>query len=133
MKKRLCFTALSILLLTIEFLFCRFVMFDLHGMKEFPFVLFLDGLFVIIISAVFNSTKTMLCTVVGYIAGFVLAALFNKDWIAMYGARMNNFWLWFMGGMAAFILIGVIWDVVSRIYKRAREKNNGAVNDVNKN
>ncbi|MEY8356373.1 hypothetical protein AALB39_23905 [Lachnospiraceae bacterium 54-53] len=75
------------------FLLCRYVFPDLHGMKEWPFLLFMAGLITIIIAAIFSARKVMVLTIIGYIGGFVLGMLFDVDGTDPGGGRTNNAWI----------------------------------------
>lgn len=110
--------AISVFLLSIGFVVCRYLLFDLHGMKQLPLALFIFGLIVICISAVFNGKMIMIFTVLGYIASFFMGVLFQADWIDSHGTAMNNLWIWFLLGMLAFVAIGVVLEIVSKAMKR---------------
>jgi membrane-bound ClpP family serine protease len=106
--------------LCVCFLLCRFVFFQLHGMKAWPLYLFILGIAVIAVSAFTHSGKVMIGTVVGYMAGFVLAMLLRTDGIDPGGGATNNAWIIWTFSFLLFILAGVVWEVVS---KRAKTNN----------
>jgi len=87
MKSRVIWTVGAIVALCICFLLCRFSLFELHGMKQFPTILLIIGLIAIIIAAIFASRKVMICTVVGYIGGFTMGILFNTDGVELLSKR----------------------------------------------
>ena len=95
----------------------------LHGMMSFPFYLLVFGLSVIAIAALCNGKRTMICTVSGYMIGFVLGALFNVDFIDEHGTSMDTFWIWWILTMLAFVSAGAIWDIAIRIARKLRERN----------
>lgn len=115
--KRNIWAIVFIFLLFISFLLCRYVFFDLHQMKQFPFVLFLLGLSIIIVASIFNKSKLAICTVLGYNVGVTMGLLFGVDWTDSHGTKMNSTWIWFVVVMLFFICIGVIWEVISKKIK----------------
>lgn len=115
--KRMIYPAISILLLSIEFVICRYLLFNLHELKQLPFVLFIFGLIVILCSTIFNSKKTMACTVLGYISSFFIGVIFQVDWIDSHGTAMNSLWIWFVFGMLAFVIIGSVWELIDKARK----------------
>lgn len=116
--KRMMWPVISIILLIISFIICRYFLFDLHGMKQLIFALFIFGLIVICIAAIFNSKITMICTAVGYMASFLMGIIFQADWIDSHGTAMNNLWIWFTLGMIAFVILGVFAEIISKVMKK---------------
>ena len=96
------------------FLLCRFPFFSLHGMKSWPFNLFVPGLVSIIIFAVFNCRKAMLFTVVGYIIGFALGMLFNTARLDSGGGMLNNAWIIWTASFLMLMVIGGVLDLVTK-------------------
>ncbi|MDD2268885.1 MAG: hypothetical protein PHY15_04950 [Eubacteriales bacterium] len=52
------------------------------------------------------------------IASFFMGILFQVDWIDSHGTAMNNLWIWFAFGMLAFVIIGVVLEIISKVLKR---------------
>ena len=100
--------ALGILL--VGFILGRYVFFDVHGMKEFPVVLLILGLVVMVISGL--STKKIIpyFISVGYIIGFVLGFIFQETKIDANGVSVNNLWVIWAVVYVAFIVLGVICE-----------------------
>jgi len=69
----------SAVVLTIGFLLFRYTFFDLHGMSQWTFILFVLGLIIIITASIFDAKRILICTPSGYAIGFVLGMLFNTD------------------------------------------------------
>lgn len=118
--KRVMWPAISIFLLSTGYILCRYLFFDLYGMKELPLILFVFGLIVICIAALFNSKKIMVCSSWGYSISFFMGILFQTDWIDSKGTAMNSLWIWFALGMLTFVLIGVVWEAISKAIKKSR-------------
>ena len=53
-------------ILGISYLLCRFIFFDMHGMKQWPSLLAIVGLIIIVIASVLGNRIVALLTVVGY-------------------------------------------------------------------
>ena len=115
--KRIIWAAASIFILCIGFFICRYLLFDLHGMGEWPLDLFVFGLIVICASGLFNGKKIMICTALGYIISFFMALLFSVDWIDANGFARSSLWIWWTIAMVTFVIIGAIWEIISKIIK----------------
>ena len=89
MRKRLVGISSLIVILGAYFVF-RYPLFGLHGMKEFPLVLCVVGIFFIVVTGLIRKNKIMpITTVIGYIVGFFAGVLFEYD----YGEGLNNMWI----------------------------------------
>ena len=119
-RKRIIYPIAASVLLFICFLLCRYCFFNLHGMKDWPVILFTFGLIVIIVSALFNSRKVMICTPIGYIMGFVLGMLFNTDSLDPGGGILNNAWIIWTTSFLMLIIIGVVLEVVTKRIKKKK-------------
>ena len=103
--------------LSVAFFLCRYTFFALHGMMQWPFVLFVFGLIAIIFAAIFDARKVMACTVVGYMNGFAFGMLFHWDSYHPErgpGVYTNNNWLLWTLFFLLFIAIGVIWEILDK-------------------
>ena len=70
MKRMLAQCAGSTGALLISYLLSRYLFFDLHGMKSFPFYLLCAGVAVSAVAAFFHAGILSAAAAVGYIAGF---------------------------------------------------------------
>ncbi len=104
-KARLTIFAVCEILLIIAFLVFRFVLFDMHGMKEWPRDLFAVGSILCLAGAMLKGYFTCSFAVVGYIMGFALASNMPK-------ASMWLVWLLVFGGGA---VIGIVLDIVMKL------------------
>lgn len=110
----------SVALLTIGYLIFRYALFDLHHMKQWPLVLFVLGLIIIGVSALFACPRIMLSAAVGYHIGYIAGLLFNREWVDAHGTAMNNTWIWCTLVMLAFVCIGAAWELIGKA-KKARK------------
>jgi len=110
----------AVIALCICFLLCRYTFFELHGSKQYPVFLLIISLIAILIAAFINGKKIMIGTVIGYIGGFSLGILFGVDGVDQGGARTNNWWWIWIVSFVVFILMGVLWEIVSRYMKKKK-------------
>lgn len=114
MKSKVIWGVLASLAMLLSFIFCRYVFFDLHGMKQWPFYLFVFGLMITLIGAVFEARCVMLLTATGYIGGFALGILFGVDHADSGGGRSNNMWVIWTVSFLIIILVGIIWELLNK-------------------
>ncbi|MCR4722806.1 MAG: hypothetical protein K5629_03415 [Eubacteriales bacterium] len=109
-------TSLSALgILVISFLLIRYPLFKLHGMIQWPLILAIICLAVIIVSFAAKAAITPISTSVSYIAGFFIAYIFQSDGTDPGGARTNNLWIiWTMAIIATIIVSSILESVRSR-------------------
>jgi len=95
-------------LLGISYWLARYVLFSLHGMKQWPDWLAILSLLIILAATVFKSRVLSIATVAGYIGGFILAMIFNQDGLDAGGGRTNNAWIIWGAVWISSILLGVL-------------------------
>lgn len=81
-------------LLGISYWLSRFSFFAMHGMKQWPNLLAMSGLIIIVVASIVGRRILSVSIVVGYIGGFVLAMIFNTDGIEPRGATNNAWIIW---------------------------------------
>ena len=101
-------------LLGISYWLCRYTFFEMHGMKQWPNLLAILSIAILVIAFIFGNQRISVATVIGYMGGFILAMIFNTDSIDPGGGRTNNAWI-IWGTIFGFsILIGFILDFISK-------------------
>jgi len=121
MQNRIIWALGAVIALAAGYLLCGHVFLFLHGMGQWPIILFLFGLIVIAIATVRGSRKVMICTVGGYIIGFALVMAFNWDTYhpeRAPGVYTNNNWYIWTVSFLFFIAAGIIWEIVCRRMKK---------------
>lgn len=119
MKRKYNIPFISILVLLIGFVFCRYVFFGVHGMKQWPTILFVSGLVGIAVSSFFKCKFISISASFGYIIAFVLAVLFEQDYAEPTGAvTMNSLWIIWTVSYLCYVLLGVIVEIVKRYEKK---------------
>lgn len=105
-------------LLGISYWLSRFSFFEMHGMKQWPNLLAILSITIIVIATIFGNRIIPVVTVVGYMSGFILAMIFNTDGVDQGGGRTNNAWIIWGTVLIFSILIGII---LGFIYKQRHE------------
>lgn len=110
MKKRL-YAILSLAFLTLSYLAVRYPLLGLHGMKQWPFALFIFGAALIAVFGIGMKRKLLpVLTSAGYIAGFFAGYLFQYD----YGIGLNSFWIIWTSVFLVFILAGAAAELFTK-------------------
>ena len=109
-KKNVVIHLLSLGVLCIGFVLCRYVFFDIHGMKQWPVILFAIGIIAVTISFILEGKTMPICTAFSYIAGFVVGVIFQTDGTDAGGATTNNLWIIWPVVFICLTLSGTIYD-----------------------
>ena len=102
----------TVVILLLSYLFCRFYMFDFHGMKQWPTTLYIFSLTILIISLFLKSHFLSTATILGYLGGFIISLIFNSDGIDKAGTRTNNLWIIWAITLLTCIIVGIIIELV---------------------
>ena len=94
------------------FVICRYVFFDLHGMKEWPLDLLILGLVVLLISLLAGKKYFPWFASCGYHIGFWLGVIFHAEGFDPGGGRTDNLWQIWTIVFVVCILAGVVLEVV---------------------
>lgn len=84
---------LSLGTLAVGFILIRYVLLGIHGMLQWPLVLMLLCLAVIIVSFAVRATVIPLSTSVSYTVGFFAAYVLKTDGTDPGGGRIDNLWV----------------------------------------
>ena len=109
---------ISAAILLVDFLLCRYLFFDLHGMKDWPVVMLGLEIAVLMISFLFKGKHLPLISANGYLVGFVAGLVFHSNGFDPGGGRTNNMWLIWLLVWLAVVLIG---GAVELFYRRKGE------------
>ena len=97
-----------------DFLLCRYLFFDLHGMKDWPVFMLGLGIALLVISFLLKGQHLPLISANGYLAGFVAGLVFRTNGVDPGGGRTNNMWLIWLVVWLGVALIGVTADIFLR-------------------
>ena len=121
LKKKIIIHLLSLCVLCIGFVLYRYVFFDIHGMKQWPGILFGIGIIALVISFFLDGKITPICIALSYIIGFIVGIIFQTDGIDPGGARTNNLWIIWTVVFICITLVGIIYDkFISTAKKKIR-------------
>jgi protein-S-isoprenylcysteine O-methyltransferase Ste14 len=98
----------ALVLLCIGFVLSRYVFFSLHGMKQWPLILFVASLCVGLLSYRAKAPGVALSTGMGYLLGFVVGAVFQSQGTDPGGGSTSNFWLLWTGVLLAFVVGAIL-------------------------
>ena len=106
---------LSASVLMIGFVLIRFLLFELHGMKQWPFILMLLCLVVIVISIMLKAKMASIVSSVSYIIGFFIGYFFQKNGIDNGGGTTNNLWIiWTVIIILTVLVSGIMEYIMSK-------------------
>ena len=92
-RKNVIWHLLSFVILAVGFVLCRYVLFSVHGMREWPVYLFAVGVTVLLFSFFARVKVLPFVTALGYTVAFAMGALFQKDGTDPGGGTTNNLWI----------------------------------------
>ena len=108
---------LSMAILIASFLICRFALFDMHKMKQFPLVLLIAGGLFIGISMLFGCSRF---PSLGYPVSFAAGLIFSQDYADPTGAMtLNNMWIICIIVYLVIVCIGIVVEVIARKKRKA--------------
>jgi len=87
----------------------------MHGMKQWPNMLAMVGLIIIVIASIIGKRRLSVATVAGYIGGFVIAMIFNTDGIELGGGRTNNAWIIWGCVLILSVIVGLFLEKESLV------------------
>ena len=105
MENRIVGTA-SMAMLVAAYSVIRFLLFDLHGLKGLPLLLFLVGAGIITVTGLVQGGMLIpLTTDLGYMGGFLAGVLIRFDWG---DDGVNALWIIWSGCFAAAVAVAVV-------------------------
>ncbi len=114
---------ISLCMLCIEFILCRYVFFEIHGMKDWSLILFLFGLFVMVISFLLKARLVSIFTAIAYMVGWIAGIIFQTNDVDLGGGRTNSLWiLWTVVFIFSVILSVLIQLIVIKKRKLIKSK-----------
>lgn len=117
-KKNFIVHLISLCILCAEFILCRYVLFDIHGMKQLPCLLFVCGVVIIGISCFVKAKRVSVFTACSYIIGFLAGVIFQTDGMDAGGGKANTLWLiW-----TAVFVCCVVFAIASELVVVARKR-----------
>lgn len=115
MKNKTLWGVCMIGLLALSYWLCRFVFYEIHGMKDWPNILAIVSFIIIVIASIVGKKILSLATVLGYMVGFVLAMIFHTYGVDQGGGVTDNAWIIWSCIFLLSIIIGLFMDKGSRV------------------
>ena len=120
-KKNIIVHLLSLCVLSIGFVLCRYVFFDIHGMKQLPVWLFVVGVVSMAVSFFLEGKTTPICTAAAYIVGFIAGAIFQTNGVDAGGGTTNNLWIIWAVVFVCLMIAGIIGEKFAGFAKKTAE------------
>lgn len=111
-KKRFLQYLLWIAVLCGGFILCRYILFSLHGMREWPVILFAVGVVILTVSFLAKAKYIPTVTAAAYPLAFLLGALLQSDGVDPGGGRTNNLWIIWTVVFIGMIFISVCFELL---------------------
>ena len=111
-KKNIILHLLSLCVLSIGFVLCRYVFFDIHGNFGVPVWLFVVGMVSVTISFFLKGKTTPIFTAIAYIIGFIAGVIFQTDGVDPGGGRTNNLWIIWVVVFVCITLLGIVFEKI---------------------
>ena len=98
----------------LSYLLVRFALFDLHGMKEWPNMLAIFSIAVIVMASILKKRLIFIGVVFGYLVGFAVAMIFSTSGLDAGGGATNNAWIiW-----TVFLLFSIAVSIIQSYRKK---------------
>lgn len=123
-RKNLAVLCGNLALLGLFYWLCRYALFDLHGMKDWPDILAACTLIALANSWAFRKRWFSLLAVLGYPCGLGIGLALNWDTVNSAGVRSNNLWLIWAVCLLGFLAAGIVVEICRA--KAARKKDAAA-------
>ncbi len=117
-KKNIILHLVSLGILCAGYVLTRYILFDLHGMKQWPLVLFVCGIVVIGVSFLAKAKQVPVFMALSYIGGFFVGAIFQTDGLDAGGGRTNNLWIIWAVVFVCFTLSAIINELIAARKKK---------------
>lgn len=120
-KMRILTALLSVVLLLAGYVLTRYMLFDLHGMKQWPLTLLIIGAVVNVAALFQKSILIPLITSAAYTVSFFAGVLFHTNSVDVGGTATNNLWIIWTGVYLLIILVSIIIGLLSRFRIHSNE------------
>lgn len=107
----------SLGILCAGYILVRYILLDLHGMKQWPLALFLPGAAIIGLSFFAGAKQVPVVTALSYLLGFAAGLVFQSDGTDPGGGRTNNLWIIWTVVFVCFTLAGILTELLGMLRK----------------
>lgn len=102
---------LSVGIIALSYILVRFPLFDMHGMKDWPDLLAILSIVVIVMASILKKRRVFVGVIVGYLGGFILAMIFKQEGLDAGGGASSNGWLIWTVFFLLSIGITILWSL----------------------
>ncbi len=106
--------------LGVSYWVCRYALFGLHGMKQWPDVLLITGFIVVLISSAAGLRLVAASAALGYPLAFGIAMATATRGIDQGGGSTSNAWIIWGGVYLLCMLLGLLSQLLYRRCKKAK-------------
>jgi len=114
-KNKVLWGIITIELFIVSYWLSRFFFFEMHGMKQWPNLLAIVGLIIVVVSNILERRILSVATIAGYMGGFALAMIFNTDGIDSGGGATNNAWIIWGCAFVLSVIVGLFIENDSKV------------------
>lgn len=100
--------------LSVGFILCRYTLFPMHGMIEWPVNLFAAGTVILTAAVLLKAKYVPPVTALAYPASFLFGVLLQSNGTDPGGGTTNNLWIIWTVAYLAMILISVLVELVAK-------------------
>lgn len=103
---------IPLIILIFSFIIIRYVLFDIHGMKQMPLILFLCVFIAITVSILSKVKIIPYILAISYPIGFALGLIFQKNGTDLGGGLTNNLWVIWVSSIVVIVIISIIIEFI---------------------
>lgn len=103
---------IPLIILIFSFIIIRYVLFDIHGMKQMPLILFLCVFIAITVSILSKVKIIPYILAISYPIGFALGIIFQKNGTDLGGGLTNNLWGIWVSSIVVIVIISIIIEFI---------------------
>ena len=103
---------IPLIILIFSFIIIRYVLFDIHGMKQMPLILFLCVFIAITVSILSKVKIIPYILAISYPIGFALGLIFQKNGTDLGGGLTNNLWAIWVSSIVVIVIISIIIEFI---------------------
>lgn len=104
----------SVCLLVLEYILIRFALFDLHGMKDMPFYMFLLSLSFVVVSYIANFKNMSIYSSIAYIIGYTVGHILETFTTDPGGGTLSNMWIIWVVSYFVILWAFIIFHMISQ-------------------
>lgn len=101
----------SVGIVVLSYLLVRFPLFAMHGMKDWPDLLAILSIVVIVMASILKKRRVFVGVIVGYLGGFIFAMIFRQKGLDAGGGATSNGWILWITFLLISIGLATLWSL----------------------